>query len=82
MLARSIKRSSAGGSRFRLRRDERDVHALYHKYFDDPRRERQLFSTSAFFLTFAACRGVTHAIRAERGPFKNFTARAANTSTT
>ena len=72
MLARSrTRRPPSGVGRIRLRRDERDVHAIYHKYFDDPRKERQLFSTGAFFLTFAACRGVTHAIRAERGPFKN-----------
>jgi hypothetical protein len=72
MLTRSTTHSpSRGLGRFRVRRDERDVRAIYHKYFDDPRKERQLFSTGAFFLTFAACRGVTHAIRAERGPFKN-----------
>jgi hypothetical protein len=52
---------------------ERDVPALYHKHFGDRRKERQLFSTGAFFVTFAAVRGITHAIRAERGPFKNIT---------
>jgi len=52
---------------------ERDVRALYQKHFGDRRRERQLFSTGAFFVTFAAVRGITHAIRAERGPFKNIT---------
>jgi hypothetical protein len=51
----------------------RDVHALYCKHFGDRRKERQLFSTGAFFVTFAAVRGITHAIRAERGPFKNIT---------
>src|SRR5271170_4065493 len=51
----------------------RDVRALYHKHFGDCRKERQLFSTGAFFLTFAAVRGITHAIRAERGPFQNIT---------
>ncbi len=44
---------------------------LYHEYFDDRRKERQLFSTGAFFVTFATVRAITHAIRAERGPFKN-----------
>jgi hypothetical protein len=52
---------------------ERDLRALYHKHFKDRRKERQLFSTGSFFLTFAAVRGITHAIRAERGPFKNIT---------
>jgi hypothetical protein len=51
----------------------RDVRSLYHKHFGDRRKERQLFSTGAFLLTFAGVRGITHAIRAERGPFKNIT---------
>jgi hypothetical protein len=52
---------------------ERDLRALYYKHFGDRRKERQLFSTAAFFTTFAAVRAITHAIRAERGPFKNIT---------
>ncbi len=52
---------------------ERDVRALYYKHFGDRRKERQLFSTASFFVTFAAVRAITHAIRAERGPFKNIT---------
>jgi hypothetical protein len=52
---------------------ERDLRSLYYKHFGDRRRERQLFSTGAFFVTFATVRGITHAIRAERGPFKNIT---------
>jgi hypothetical protein len=51
----------------------RDVRSLYHKHFKDRRKERQLLSTGSFFVTFAAVRGITHAIRAERGPFKNIT---------
>jgi hypothetical protein len=56
-----------------VRRDapERDVREIYYKYFEDRRKERQLFSTGAFFVTFATVRAITHAIRAERGPFKN-----------
>jgi len=50
-----------------------DLRDLYYKHFDDHKKERQLFSTGAFFLTFAAVRAITHAIRAERGPFKNIT---------
>jgi hypothetical protein len=53
--------------------DERDLRALYYKHFGDRRKERQLFSTGAFFGTFATVRVITHAIRAERGPFKNIT---------
>jgi hypothetical protein len=52
---------------------ERDLRSLYYKHFGDRRKERQLFSTGAFFVTFATVRGITHAIRAERGPFKNIT---------
>jgi hypothetical protein len=58
---------------FSPERDVRDLRALYYKHFGDRRKERQLFSTGAFFTTFAAVRGITHAIRAERGPFKNIT---------
>ena len=50
-----------------------DVRALYYKHFGEHRRERQLLSTSAFFVTFATVRAITHAIRAERGPFRNIT---------
>jgi hypothetical protein len=59
--------------RFSWALPERDVRAIYHKHFKDRRKERQLLSTGAFFVTFAAVRGITHAIRAERGPFKNIT---------
>jgi hypothetical protein len=66
-----------GGSRARVARSwltpERDVRALYYKHFGDRRKERQLFSTGSFFVTFAAVRAITHAIRAERGPFRNIT---------
>jgi hypothetical protein len=51
----------------------REVHDLYCKHFEDRRKERQLFSAASFFTTFALVRGITHAIRAERGPFKNIT---------
>lgn len=54
-------------------RDARDVRALYYKHFCDRRKERQLFSSGAFFVTFATVRAITHAIRAERGPFRNIT---------
>src|ERR1700735_3366716 len=50
-----------------------DIRALYHKHFCDRRKERQLLSTGSFFVTFATVRAITHAIRAERGPFRNVT---------
>ncbi len=54
-------------------RDARELRALYYRHFGDRRRERQLFSTGAFFATFTTVRAITHAIRAERGPFRNIT---------
>jgi hypothetical protein len=72
MTARPRHRPSAPRSRW-WQLPERDLHSLYYKHFCDRRKERQLFSTGAFFMTFAAVRGITHAIRAERGPFKNIT---------
>jgi len=57
----------------RLSLAARDVRALYRKHFEDCRKERQLLSTTGFFLTFATVRAITHAIRAERGPFRNIT---------
>jgi hypothetical protein len=51
----------------------RELHALYCKHFEDRRKERQLLSAGSFFVTFAGVRAITHAIRAERGPFKNIT---------
>ena len=49
------------------------MRALYDKHFGDRRKERQLFSSGSFLATFAGVRRITHAIRAERGPFKNIT---------
>jgi hypothetical protein len=51
----------------------REVRRLYHKHFGDARKERQLVSGVSFFSAFAAVRGITHAIRAEVGPFHNIT---------
>jgi hypothetical protein len=53
---------------------DRDLRSLYDKHFSDRRKARQLFSTGSFFVTFATVRGITHAIRANRGPFRNITA--------
>jgi hypothetical protein len=51
----------------------RDLRSLYHKHFTGGRQERQLLSTASFFASFVGVRAITHAIRAERGPFKNIT---------
>ena len=50
-----------------------EIKHIYHRHFSDRRKERRLLSTGAFFVTFAAVRAITHAIRAERGPFRNIT---------
>jgi hypothetical protein len=65
--------TSNGYRASRPRAPKHDLRSLYYKHFGDRRKERQLFSTGAFFVTFATVRGITHAIRAERGPFKNIT---------
>jgi hypothetical protein len=51
----------------------REVRRLYHKHFDDCRKERDLLSASSFFVTFALVRAITHSIRAGVGPFRNVT---------
>ena len=51
-----------------------DLGRLYRRHFGERRKERRLFATGSFFVTFAAVRAITHAIRAERGPFKNISA--------
>jgi hypothetical protein len=52
---------------------EQSLSDLYQKHFSDRKRERRLLSTASFFATFATVRAITHAIRAERGPFRNIT---------
>jgi hypothetical protein len=51
----------------------RRVRTLYQKHFSDYREERRLLSSVSFFTTFALVRGITHAIRAGVGPFRNVT---------
>jgi hypothetical protein len=49
-----------------------DLHGIYARHFSDPaRKERMFLATLGFFNTFAATRLVTHAIRANVGPFRN-----------
>ena len=49
----------------------RRVAQLYTEHLDSPRRERLFLSSVAFFTAFATVRGITHAIRSGRGPFRN-----------
>jgi hypothetical protein len=53
----------------------REVRRLYHEHFGDARKERQIVSAASFFSAFATVRGITHAIRAEVGPFHNITSK-------
>ncbi|HEX2703450.1 MAG TPA: hypothetical protein VHM72_08470 [Solirubrobacteraceae bacterium] len=45
--------------------------ALYRKHLSDPRQERLFLGNVGFVTAFATVRGITHAIRANRGPFRN-----------
>jgi hypothetical protein len=45
--------------------------AWYVRHFHSPAEERRFLSSSAFGLTFAVTRGITHSIRDQRGPFRN-----------
>jgi hypothetical protein len=47
---------------------------LYERHLSDPQRERAFLSATSFTVTFAIARGITHAIRAEVGPFHNISA--------
>jgi hypothetical protein len=46
----------------------------YLRHFASPRRERAFLSATGFTGAFAACRIVTHSIRAGIGPFHNLSA--------
>jgi hypothetical protein len=47
--------------------------ALYRKHLSEPRQERLFLGNVGFLAAFATVRTITHAIRAERGPFRNLT---------
>jgi hypothetical protein len=47
---------------------------LWNRHFDNPRKERAFLSAVGFTTAFATCRGITHAIRANKGPFRNISA--------
>jgi hypothetical protein len=51
--------------------DHRRVRDIYRNVFKDRHRERQLVAATAFYVTFAVVRVLTHAIHAGRGPFHN-----------
>ena len=51
----------------------RCVPSLYRQHFADCRRERQFLAALSFLTTFTTVRVITHAIRANRGPFRNIT---------
>jgi hypothetical protein len=44
---------------------------FYDRHFSDPQCERALLSAVGFTTAFATARGITHAIRANVGPFRN-----------
>jgi hypothetical protein len=49
----------------------RRVRDIYRNVFQERHRERQLVAATAFYVTFAVVRVLTHAIHAGRGPFHN-----------
>jgi hypothetical protein len=48
-----------------------DVSSGYEKHIVDARKEQAFWLLVGFLITFALVRIITHAIRAERGPFHN-----------
>jgi hypothetical protein len=42
---------------------------LYRAHLSDPRKERLLVASAAFFVTFAVVRWIAHAIHGHHGPF-------------
>jgi hypothetical protein len=48
-----------------------DEPSFYKRHFEDPQRERGFWSALGFTTAFATARGITHAIRAQVGPFQN-----------
>ena len=49
----------------------RVIGALYRKHLSDPRQERLFLGNIGFLAAFVTVRGITHAIRDGRGPFRN-----------
>jgi hypothetical protein len=69
--------AAESGSRDAIQTEPTDAHFghrvkdFYAHQFTDPRRERAFLHATGFTVGFASCRLVTHAIRAQRGPFRN-----------
>jgi hypothetical protein len=55
-------------------RDRTPDRGWWSHHFSNPRRERAFLSAVGFTTAFATCRGITHAIRANVGPFRNISA--------
>ena len=51
------------------------IHALWAFHFADPSRERLFVASLAFFVSFAALRGITYSIHHGAGPFRNIVIR-------
>jgi hypothetical protein len=47
------------------------LRALYRKHLTDCRQERLFLGNVGFLTAFVTVRGITHSIRAGRGPFRN-----------
>jgi hypothetical protein len=47
--------------------------ALYRRHLSDARQERLFLGNVGFLTAFVTVRAITHAIRANRGPFRNIT---------
>jgi hypothetical protein len=67
------QRGSAAAERYPAIPTERfeALREAYRCHFENPRRERAFLHATGFTIGFAGCRLVTHAIRAQRGPFRN-----------
>jgi hypothetical protein len=55
--------------------DPQDRPGMISRLMDDPQQERAFLSTIGFTGGFAACRGITHAIRRHIPPFHNFSSK-------
>lgn len=63
----------AMAARLRSLASPKVLRALYQKHFSDCRQERLFLGNVGFLSAFVTVRGITHAIRAGRGPFRNVT---------
>jgi hypothetical protein len=66
------ERDERGGD---TRGDPQDSRGVISRLMDDPQQERAFLATIGFTGGFAACRGITHAIRRHIPPFHNFSSK-------